>query len=145
MFAALIMLAGGIVLLRTAHGQVPREARDHAEVAAVGFLKAFDKGDLRPAFRERVGSTLKQTTNEEAFVAQFSIVRGQLGGAGSDRVVIDERSLSQLPGTQFQGTFYFFRFKTRHPVGNVYEDVYMQKEGDGAWKVVGSLFYPAPD
>jgi hypothetical protein len=119
--------------------------RDRAEQAAVGFLRAFDRGDLRPAYREQVGKSFKQTTKEEAFVAQFSIVRSQLGGPGSNRQVIDERALSQLPNTPLQGTFYFFRYKARHPVGSVYEDVYMEKEGDGAWRLVGSWFYPAPD
>jgi len=118
--------------------------RDHAESAAVGYLKAFDQGDLRPIYRERAGRSLKQVANEEAFVAQFSLVRGQLGGAGAGRQLIDERPLSQLPNTALRGTFYFFRYKSRYPVGNAYEDVFMEKQDDGAWKVVGSWFYPAP-
>jgi hypothetical protein len=118
--------------------------RDHAESVAAGFLKAFDQGDLRPAYREQVGKSFKQAVSEEAFVAQFSIARSQLGGPGSGRQVIDEKSLTQLPNTPQKGTFYFFRYKSRHPVGNVYEDIYLEKEGQD-WKVLGLWFFPAPE
>jgi hypothetical protein len=119
--------------------------RDRAESAAVGFLKAFEQGDLRPAYRERISQSFKQQASEEAFVAQFSIVRSQFGGPGSGRQLIDERPLSQIPNTPLRGTFYFFRYKTQYPAGKAYEDIYLEKEGDGAWKVVGSWFFPAQE
>jgi hypothetical protein len=117
--------------------------RERAESAATGFLQVIEQGDLRSAYRERTSSSFRQNANEEAFVSQFSILRNSLGGPGSGRQLIDARPLNQIPNTSLQGTFYFLRYKTRYPVGNAYEDVYLEKDR-GAWKVLGSWFYPAP-
>ncbi len=90
---------------------------------------------------------MRRNVSEEAFVAQASLLHGQLGGSGSGRRLIDERATSQMPmpnGQSLSGTFYTFRFKTRYPAGYVYEDANLEKK-NGRWKIVGFYFYPAPD
>ncbi len=106
----------------------------------------FGRGEYRKLYREYLGKRYKETVTEEAFVAQYSMVGMQAGGAGTSRRLIDERSLSQIPGPQGAvfGNFYFFRYKVRYPAGNAYEDVYLERESAG-WRVVGCWLNPAPD
>lgn len=117
--------------------------RDRAESAATRFLRAMEQGDLRPLYREQTSSLYRQNVTEEVFVSYLSIVRSQLGGTGSNRQLLDARPFTQVPNTSLQGTFYFLRFKTRYPVGNAYEDIYLEKDR-GVWKISGATFYPAP-
>ncbi len=121
--------------------------RDQAELQAKAFLKGFGLGEYRRIYRSYLGRRFRDAVTEEAFVAQYSLVRSQVGGGGSDRRLIDERAMGMVPGPQgpIHGSFHFFRYKTRYPVGNVYEDVTLEDEGGGAWRIVGCFLFPAPD
>ncbi len=122
--------------------------RDAAKGKAVKFLESFGERQFRTAFREQTSESLRRNFSEEAFVAQASHLHRQLGGSGSNRQLIDERPMTQIPmpnRAPLTGTFYIFRFKSRYPGGDVYEDASLEKENDGRWKIVGFYFYPAPD
>ncbi len=142
--ASLALLATAIAAAAPANA----EDRDTAKGKAVKFLESFGERQFRTAFREQTSRSLRRNFHEEAFVAQASLLHRQLGGSGSNRRLIDERPMSQMPipnGAPLTGTFYIFRFKTRYPAGDVYEDASLEKENDGRWKIVGFYFYPASD
>ncbi len=135
----LIVLIASLVL--SSPGQTAAEdieARDQAESRARVFLETLGLGEYVKLYREYLGKKYKESTTEEAFVAQYSIARQQLGGAGTNRRLIDERPVQQLPSAEgiVKGDFYFFRYKTKYPAGNIYEDVYLEREG-AAWGIVG--------
>ena len=107
--------------------------RDNAEVTAKDYLRDFGQKEYRKLYKEYLGKRYKSTATEEAFVAQYSMIGRQLGGPGSGRRLIDEKSLRELPGPEgvISGTFYWFRYRTQYPAGNVYEDVYLEFEEEG--------------
>ncbi len=127
-------------------GEILRDEKDAALRQARRFLELVDGRELRRAYRQ-TSASLRRLFSEEAFVAQISISSGPLGGKGEDRVLIDGRPSTQMPlpnAPPLHGVFYSLRFKTRYPAGPVYEDVNLEKEADGAYRVVGFYFYPAP-
>ena len=127
-------------------GERQSGSREQAEASAKSFLEALGRGEFREMYRNRLGSRFKESVKEEPFVTQFSMGLRQLGGAGSNRRLIDERRLNQLPGPSgvVTGDFYFIRYKTRFPTGNFYEDVYLEFEA-GSWLIVGCWANVAPD
>ena len=139
--ACWLFLATGIVVAQPS-GQEDRSA---VEKEAEAFMEEFGAQHHVANYR-RLGRRAKEITGEEAFVAQSSLVRQQVGGEGQGRRAIDFQRSQRMPGPNGMlfGEFSFVRFATRYPAGQVYEDVYLEKQADGEWRVVGWWLYPAP-
>lgn len=137
----------GFIMVNGASAAESADEPDRAVVAekAEAFMEGFG-AELHATNYQQVGQRAKKLVSKEAFVAQSSIVRQQVGGEGLGRRVIDYRRAQQMPGPHgmIYGEFSFVRFATRYPVGQMYEDIYLEKEADDEWRVVGWWVLPAP-
>lgn len=121
------------------------EDRAVAENKAKAFMEGLGDQQCSTLYRQ-LGKRAQEVQGEEGFVAQCSLVYQQLGGKGLGRRLVDFQRSNRLPGPEgvVFGEFSFVRFATRYPVGPVYEDVYLEKEADDVWRVVGWWLNPAP-
>jgi len=125
----------------------PTDQEDRAAIEKKSkvFMEEFGAQHHVANYR-RLGQRAQEIMSEEAFVAQSSILRQQVGGEGGGRRAIDFQRSQRMPGPNgiVYGEFSFVRFATRYPVGQVYEDIYLEKEADDEWRVVGWWLIPAP-
>lgn len=137
-----LLLAGAGPALAQQEQDADRQA---AEEKAEAFMEGIGDDRCTDLYRQ-LGKRMRDYQGEEGFVAQCSLVRSQTGGQGRGRRVVDFRRMQQLPGPEGMvfGEFTFVRFASRYPAGPVYEDVYLEKEADDDWRVVGWWLNPAP-
>jgi Protein of unknown function (DUF4019) len=114
-----------------------------AESLASDFLRGIDTGDLPALYDRLAGPTLRATVQRSDFEQTAGFYRLQFGGPVSSRTLVGSQSLSTIPATGQQGTFYYVRYRVSFLNGFVYEDVFLEKEGN-AWKVHSMQFFPAP-
>ena len=62
------------------------------------------------------------------------------------RTLLEETPQTEISdnrtGKTVEGKFVWLRFKTKYAVGEMHEDVYLEREGD-AWRAVGIFMSPA--
>ncbi|WP_380780413.1 DUF4019 domain-containing protein [Sphingomonas sp. R86520] len=118
------------------------EAETAAKDAALGFVGRFDESDLGGLYDEELAPVFKALMARDYFVQQGNSLRLQSGGKAVGREFVGAQHFTQTPTGQ-TGSFYWVRYRTRHPNGLVYEDVTVQKV-DGNWKVMGFNTVAAP-
>ena len=152
MISAILSLAFGFAFAGSApllaqpsqSGQAaaPDAERDAAVRAALIFVTRYDEGDFGEIYDEELGPTFKALVAKPVFVQQGGFIRVQSGGKALARELVGSQAFSQTPSGA-TGTFYYVRFRTRHPNGLVFQDVYLEKVG-GSWKTAGIYMLPAP-
>lgn len=110
--------------------------------AAQSFVTRFEEADLGDVYDRELSSTFKALMARDMFVQQGGIVRVQSGGSALARELVGVQAFSQTQ-TGARGDYRYVRFRTRHPNGLVFQDVYLEKAGEG-WKVMGFYLLPAP-
>lgn len=135
--AALLALLFACVQFATAQGS----DKDTAERAASSFLSEFDNTDLSSIYA-RMGPTFRQVFSQEQFVQQAGMMRIQLGGTASGRLLVGSQVMNQMPNGM-RGDFFYVRHKAKYPNGFVFQDTILEREG-GTWRVGGFTFLPAP-
>jgi hypothetical protein len=110
--------------------------------AAKAFVTRFDEADFGDIYDRDLSQTWKALMSRETFIQQGGFLRLQSGGRAQAREYIGAQSYSQTP-TGARGEYYYVRFRTRHPNGLVFQDVYMEKVGS-QWKAMGFNMMPAP-
>jgi hypothetical protein len=115
--------------------------KDAAERVTSRFFGAFDSSELSAVYAG-MGPTFRQTYTEQQFTQQVGMMRLQLGGSASGRVLVGSQPLSQMPnGTR--GDFFYVRYKARYANGFVFQDAMLEKSGT-EWRIGGFNLLPAP-
>jgi hypothetical protein len=70
------------------------------------------------------------------------MIRIQSGGPAEARQLVGSQIVTRSPTGQVVDVYYV-RFKAKHPNGQVFEDVYLEKEA-GIWKVAGFWLSQVP-
>lgn len=118
-------------------------ARDERAVSAAGdFVAKFEEGDLGALYDQSTAPSFRALTARQVFVEQGGALRLQSGGRALARELVGAQAYSQLPNGS-RGNYQFVRFRTRHPNGLVFQDVYLE-DIEGQWKVIGFYLNPAP-
>ncbi|WP_186456882.1 DUF4019 domain-containing protein [Sphingomonas suaedae] len=125
-----------------ADATVDSDSKEDAESAALSFVTRFEEGDPGEIYDEELSPSFKALTARQNFVQQSGFLRLQSGGRALARELIGSQPFTQTPTGQV-GTFYYIRFRTRHPNGLVYQDVYLERV-DSAWKIAGFYTIAAP-
>jgi hypothetical protein len=134
---AALLLIFGLSLPATAQSA----ANEAAERATSRFLSDFDSSELSAVYAG-MGPTFRQTYTERQFTQQAGMMRLQLGGSASGRVLVGSQPLSQMPNG-VRGDFVYVRYKARYANGFVYQDAMLEKSGT-EWRIGGFNFLPAP-
>jgi len=112
-----------------------------ATTSASDFNALFDNNSMNMLYDRFAGQYMSARVNKDVFVAQMSAVRNQLGGAPSSRHLIQEQlSTNPSSGLPLVG----LRYKVTYPNAQVYQDLTLEKEAGGLWKVYGIYFNPVP-
>ena len=106
-----------------------------ATAAGDAWLKFIDQGNYDQAYAQ-TGAQFKKTIDKEAWVKQITPYRGALGSVGSRKVDSAEYSDS-IPELE-SGQYVRLKYTTSFQHGpNSYEEVTVQKENDGVWRIMG--------
>jgi hypothetical protein len=116
--------------------------QESAVNSAQNFVGRYDEGDFGEIYDTELGPSFKALMARDVFVQQGGFMRVQSGGKALAREFIGAQPFSQTP-TGARGDYYYVRFRTRHPNGLVFQDVYLEKVGS-QWKVAGFYMMPAP-
>lgn len=119
-----------------------RAEREAAETAALSFLARFEEGDLGNVYDTELSPSYRTLTARQLFVQQGSFMRLQSGGRAVARELVGSQPFTQTPTGQ-TGSYFYVRYRTRHPNGLVFQDLYLEDVA-GAWKVAGFWTLPAP-
>lgn len=118
------------------------DLKREAEAAALNFVSRFEEGDPGDIYDQELSPSFKTLTARQNFVQQSGFLRLQSGGRALARELVGGQAFTQTPTGQV-GTFYYVRFRTRHPNGLVYQDVYLERV-DSVWKIAGFYTLAAP-
>jgi hypothetical protein len=121
---------------------VDQTTKAAAEKAALNFVTRFEEGDPGVVYDEELSATFKALQSRQLFVQQAGFLKVQSGGSALARELIGSQPFSQTPSGQ-TGEYCYVRFRTRHPNGLVFQDVYLEKVGT-EWKVGGFFTMAAP-
>jgi len=116
--------------------------KEAGEAEALMFVERLDSGDLGELYDEELGPVFKALMAKPNFIQQGSFQRLQSGGPAVARELVGSQPFTQTPTGQ-TGNFLYVRYRTRHPNGLVFQDIYVEKLDTG-WKVVGVWTLPAP-
>jgi Protein of unknown function (DUF4019) len=112
-----------------------------AQDAANTYLVRLDEGDLGDLY-ESMTAGYRTLVSKPMFLQRAGFLRLQSGGRALARELVGSQAFTQTPTGQ-TGNYYYVRFRTRHPNGLVFQDVYLEKVGS-AWVVADYYAYPAP-
>jgi hypothetical protein len=115
---------------------------DPAVRAALQFVTRYEEGDLGDIYDHELTTAFKSLMARDLFLQQGGFMRVQSGGRARSREFVGMQPFRQTPTGQ-TGDYRYVRFRTLHPNGLVFQDVYMDNVG-GTWKVMGFYVLPAP-
>lgn len=115
---------------------------DPAVQAALQFVTRYEEGDLGDVYDQELSTTFKSLMGRDMFVQQGGFMRMQSGGRAKSREFIGIQPFKQTPTGQ-TGDYRYIRFRTLHPNGLVFQDVYVENVS-GIWKVMGFYVTQAP-
>lgn len=121
-------------------GMVPNQ--DQALAQANAFLVELDLGRFRSAF-SRLGVQARSLKPPDAFALHARGLTTRLGGPSRGRIPIEASPASMISGASRRGEYFQIRFRAMYPVGVVFQDVSLEREPDGIWRVVGWWVRPA--
>jgi len=117
---------------------------DDVKVSANAFIDAMmDTKNVAQTFERFAGPRMRQTQTKDTLAEYVGLYALQFGGKLKDKQFIGAQHLTQWPGTNEKGNFYFLRYRTRYPTADVFTDLWMERADDG-WRVISFQFIPAP-
>ena len=114
--------------------------QDQALSEAYSFLVDLDAGRFDIA-ADRLGLRVRNSPAFASFYNQASYLMNSLGGPSYERTLVNMQPTPYLPGLP-QSNYLQLRYRSVHPTGAVFQDVNLELEGDGIWRVVGFFFSP---
>ena len=123
-----------IALLATAQVQDPRASI--AQKTALEFLALTDRNDAKASW-QAAGKQFQHAITPERWTDELNKVRPPLG-ALVDRTLISTQFTSNFPGAAGEGEYVLLQFRSHFAKGGEgRETVTLQRESDGAWRVIG--------
>ncbi|MER9546463.1 DUF4019 domain-containing protein [Mesorhizobium sp. M0437] len=136
------LVSGLLFLIASGHPAFTQASDPDAEKIAANWVRSLDAGDAGALYENYASSYYKATVPKKVFVNWVGTTRIQSGGAASSRSVEGFQQLDQLQNG-VTGTFYYVRYRSSHPNGNVFDDILLTEE-NGAWLVYWYTVFPAP-
>jgi hypothetical protein len=128
--------------------QVKATVQDNAQAAEQAniFLKIFDgsysveskAGDF---YDKSLGSRWSSSMGKSDFSSELERIGKSLGGAPTERTLVEATPFGTLPISGETGTFMLLAFVAKYPAATIREEVYLEQLGSG-WKVIGALMRP---
>jgi hypothetical protein len=115
-----------------------------AREASIRVLEDLEQRKNASVWNAGMSEWFKERMTNDAFLANMTTVQAQLGGAASDRKLVQQNRADSNPPTGYKGPVFTFMFATTFPAAKTYETVVMIKEG-GLYKVSGLNWIPNPN
>jgi Protein of unknown function (DUF4019) len=134
------LLCPGFSRAQLRNGELPNQ--EQSIETATNFLRYFDAGDAGAAY-SLLGGQARAIISPLDFQQQLQVLRGRLGGNAKISNLVQAMPSSQLPNTAYRSTYLSLRFRAIYPTGAVFQDVNLELERSGQWRVIGYWFSPA--
>ena len=121
-------------------GLVPNQTQAVAQASS--FLTDLEEYRYESAYA-RLGSQARSLGSATNFSEHISQLMDKLGGAAYDRVPVGAQASNVIQGVQRPGQYFQIRFRAIYPVGAIFQDISLELEPEGIWRVVGWWFPPA--
>lgn len=115
-----------------------------ARKSAVDILIKLEQGKNTEVWESNVSNWFKDRMTRDAFLANLTIIRAQLGGPGVDRKLVQQNQADGDPVSGYKGIVFSFTFSTMLPGAKVYEMIVLIREGN-SYKLSGLNFLPNPN
>ena len=135
-----LVLALGLVILS---GGAWSDERQSAIDASQGIMTSLSEGRYRLLWDTQISQFFKDLMTEEAFVANMSMGRSQLGKLVGSKI-IDVQYTEHDPASGYKGNIYSTTFLNAYEIGGFYERIVVLKESDGTYRLSGIWGSPAP-
>ena len=142
----LVALAVVAVLAPLALKSNPALAVQAAPAASIemdvanAFAAALDSGDLGQIYQQYASPSFMAHSTQAQFIEVGGYTRIRLAGSVMARAVVGSQAMSHGPdGTA--GDFYYVRYRVQYPVGQLFEDILLER-ANGQWKVAAFQFIP---
>ncbi|HVF63295.1 MAG TPA: DUF4019 domain-containing protein [Casimicrobiaceae bacterium] len=100
------------------------------------WLERVDRGDVAGSYA-RAGARFRKALTETAWTGAYDAER-KPRGAVVQRALAGTRFESRAPGSSIEGEFAFLAYRTSFDkVAGITETITLERESDGAWRVVG--------
>jgi len=139
-------LCSAILLLSFFVPQAPAQtAADKvaAEKSGEGIVNAFGTRKYKLVWDQMTSQWFKSRVTEEAFLANLSMGRAQLGAMQSTKLVSTDYA-TQDPSSGYQGSIYAMMFRSKYASTDIFERIVVIKDGDGNFRLSGFFATPAP-
>jgi hypothetical protein len=131
---AVALLGAALLLAGFASAQDPRASA--AQAAARQFVALADRGDAKASWQS-AGQQFRDGMTELRWARMLEIVRPPLG-AVVDRALLSTEFIRTFPGAAREGDYAIVQFRTSFAKRTgARESLTLEREGDGAWRVVG--------
>jgi len=115
-----------------------------ARKSAVDILIKLEQGKNTEVWESSVSNWFKERMTRDAFLANLTIIRAQLGGPGADRKLVQQNRADGDPASGYKGSVFSFTFSATFPGAKVYEMIVLIREGN-SYKISGLNFLPNPN
>ncbi len=141
---AVVALAASLnpasVFAQLYEGQLPNQ--EEALQVAVAFLHSINIGDFQSA-HSLIARQALSVVSPLALRQQLEIVRQQLGDQIGESGFVQAVPSDQLPNTLYRSTYVSLRFRALYRAGAVFQDIQLELERSGRWRVIGFYFSAA--
>lgn len=141
---AIALMSAALAGTGPARAQAGSQTNSNSEEVrtALAIAGRLEDGDLGGVYDKDLSDTFRALVGRDLFIQQMGMVRMQGGGRAKSRELVGSQAFTQTP-TGKTGVFRYIRFRTLHPNGLVFQDIYLERVGT-AWKLMGYYLLPAP-
>ena len=115
----------------------------NAQTSAQTIIDALGNQKYKIVWDKYTSQWFRTKVTEDAFLANMSMGRAQLGVIQKSSLVSSDHSTSD-PATGYQGDIYAFTYRDKYSVGEFYERIVLIKEPDGQYRMSGLFGSPVP-
>jgi hypothetical protein len=137
----LVIAIFSLSMLLAAKPALTQEAA--ALTAAENILRDLGTGKILDVWEHRVSKFTKDRMPKDAFLAQMSMARTQLGDFVEQKLVSTQHA-DRDPQSGFVGDIYFVMFRATYSAGEYFVSVAVVKDNDGEYRYSGIFGSPVP-
>lgn len=142
-FSMLLKMSLVIFAVSLASFVVADEIDDARDVSR-DILEKLESKQFAKVWDDNVSVWLKDKTTKPAFLGNLTIIHAQLGGASTDRVLIQQNQSDGDVSSGYSGRVFSFMYETRFPNAKVYETVVVIFDGEDL-RLAGFNYVPNPN